>query len=98
MKLDFSVPEIFLSDIKIGTEIKANARAYPMELFIGRISSIDSRIDPDTRSISIRAILSNENKKLKPGMLMRVALMSNVRKSIVIPEEAVIHKNDKQFV
>lgn len=98
MKLDFSVPEVFLTSIKEGGKISAGAKAYPNEAFEGTVESVDSRIDAVTRAISVRALLKNDDLKLKPGMLMRVLLYKDPRKSIVIPEEAIVPKGDKNYV
>jgi len=97
MKLDFAVPEVFLSAIEAGVEIEASTKVWP-EVFQGKVASISSRVDPVTRSIMVRALINNEDKKLRPGMLMRVQLQSNPRNTLVIPEESVITQGRKQFV
>jgi membrane fusion protein (multidrug efflux system) len=98
MKLDFTVPEIYLANLHKGLAIKAHTRAYPDERFIGMVESIDSRVDPLTRSIVVRALLDNENKNLKPGMLMHVVLEQNKRQTILIPEESLVMDGEQGFV
>lgn len=98
MKLDFSVPEVYLPSIQEGGKITATAKAFPDQVFEGTVQSIDSRVDTITRAISVRALLDNEQQKLRPGMLMRVQLYKNPRKAIVIPEEALVPKGDKNYV
>jgi membrane fusion protein (multidrug efflux system) len=98
MKLDFSVPEVFLSTLKPGVEITATSEAYPARVFKGAISGVDSRIDPATRAIQARAMIENPDRNLKPGLLMRVELQKSPRKTIVIPEEALITEGEKHFV
>lgn len=98
MKLDFSVPEVFLSTLKSGVIIEAKTEAYPEKTFKGEIASVDSRIDPVTRSIQARAILDNADGFLKPGLLMQVVLQKNPRKALVIPEETVIAEGANSFV
>lgn len=98
MKLDFSIPELYLPAIKEGGNISASAKAYPGEKFEGTVESMDSRVDAVTRAISVRALLKNDGRKLKPGMLMRVKLYKNARKAIVIQEEAIVPKGDKNYV
>lgn len=98
MKLDFSVPEVFLASIKPGTKIISTAGAYPDETFEGEVSGIGSRIDPVTRSIQVRALLNNNDGKLKPGLLMRVVLKKNNRNALVIPEEALIPNGNQNYV
>jgi len=90
MKLDFAVPAIHLATLRPGLTIEADSPAYPGRKFKGKVASIDSRVDPVTRSITIRAVLSNTKRLLKPGMLMRVVLIKNERQVLVIPEEALV--------
>jgi membrane fusion protein (multidrug efflux system) len=98
MKLDFSVPEVFLSSLKPGITVQATSRAYPDEIFEGQLASIDSRIDPITRSVSARAILDNTGRRLKPGMLMTGKLKKNPRDVLLAPEEALIADGPDSFV
>lgn len=98
MKLDFAVPSIYLSELKIGAPISARAREYENHEFKGTVASIDSQIDPVTRSIVVRALLPNEEKLLKPGLLITVDLISNERNAIVIPEESLIPEGKQNYV
>ena len=98
MKLDFTVPATYLASVKPGLAIKARSRAYQNQTFNGTIASIDSRIDPVTRSFTVRAILPNPDHLLKPGMLMQVVIESNPREALVIPEAALVPLAAKQFV
>lgn len=61
IKLDFSVPELVFASLAIDQTITALSGAYPGREFQGIIRSIDSRVDPLTRSILVRAEVPNEN-------------------------------------
>lgn len=98
IKLDFNVPELFFASLKVGQEVVARSGAYPGEEFRGEIRSIDSRVDPLTRSILVRAILPNKENKLRPGMLLRVNLLRSVDEAIILPEKAIVPINDQMFV
>ncbi len=98
MKLDFSIPSVFLSTIASGVDIEARAHAFKDKKFDGTVASVDSRIDPVTRSIKVRAILNNSDRVLKPGLLMSVVLEKDPREAIVIPEEALILESSRFFV
>jgi len=97
MKLDFAVPSLFLPDLRIGLGIQARARIYE-RTFAGTIRGIDSRVDPVTRSIQVRALISNPDRALKPGVLMQVALLRNPRDALVVPEAALLHRGHEHFV
>ena len=98
VKLDFSIPETFLASLKPGLEIEAEASAYPKEVFKGRVVAVDSRVDPVTRSVSVRATITNDDLRLRPGMLMVVELIKDQRESVIVPEIALLPENDIQYV
>lgn len=98
IKLDFPVPETMLSAVKVGQPIAAVAAAYPDQPFRGTVSTIDPVIDPNTRSVTVRARLANPDRKLKPGMLLTVAIETAPRMSLSVPELAVVGEGDSRFV
>jgi membrane fusion protein, multidrug efflux system len=98
IKLDFSVPENLLSTLREGLSVRATAPAFPGRSFTGQVASIDSRVDMNTRSVTVRALLANEDGALKPGMFLNVSLSKDERETLVIPEEALTPEAEKQFV
>ena len=112
LKVDFSVPEIYLPYLQVGMAIEASSQTYPGKTFSGKIHFIDSRIDAATRAISLRAYLPNEAPdeaadiasprekavQLRPGMLIKVRIEQPPRQALMIPERAVAPLRDDQFV
>ncbi len=98
MKLDFSVPSTFLEALRAGMEIKAKARAFGDTPFVGKVKSIDSRVDPVTRSIVVRAEIPNTQRLLKPGLLMSVTLLKNPRQALLVPEETLVSVGKEHFL
>lgn len=98
MKLEFPVPATHLEILKPGLEVMATSRAFAGRNFTGTVASVDSRIDPVTRSIRVRALLPNPEYLLKPGMLMYVELLKSPRQALVIPEESLQPLGEQQFV
>ncbi|MDY0030257.1 MAG: efflux RND transporter periplasmic adaptor subunit [Pseudobdellovibrionaceae bacterium] len=98
IKLDFSVPERFLSALSKDMILKADSEAYPDQVFEGRIYTLDSRIDPDTRSIRIRALIANPNGTLRPGLLMRVHVVRKAYEALAIPEGSIQSSGDTKSV
>ena len=90
MKLDFSVPSTFISTLKPGLEIQATARGYDGETFRGKVASIDNRVDEITRTIRVRAVLPNSDRRLVPGVLMNIDLFKNPREAVAVKEEALV--------
>ena len=98
VKLDFSIPETFMTSLQPGLDIEAGASAYPGEISKGKVVAVESRIDPVTRSVSVRAVIDNTDVHLRPGMLMIVQLIKDRRESLMIPEAALLAESDQQFV
>lgn len=98
IKLDFTVPETYLTALKPGLEISARAAAFPGEDFRGRIASIDPVVDPVTRAATARAVLPNPDLRLRPGMLMTVEIKSAPRNSLTVPELAIIGEGSGAYV
>ncbi|MEO1190653.1 MAG: efflux RND transporter periplasmic adaptor subunit [Pseudomonadota bacterium] len=98
MKLDFSVPAPFLSALRPGLPIRAMTAALGDRVFEGVVSSIDNQIDPVTRSILVRALIPNEDRALRPGLLMSVELIKEPRDTLVIAEEALIRRAGESYV
>jgi membrane fusion protein (multidrug efflux system) len=97
IKLDFTVPETYLGVLKNGMTITAQSPAYPDRNFNGTVTAISSRVDPETRTLTVRAQIPNPDRLLKPGMLLTVDLIQDRAQSLIIPEEAVILEKDKKF-
>jgi len=98
IKLDFSVPETALGALRTGQPIEATSAAYPGETFTGTIATIDPVIDPATRALMVRAVLPNPGMRLKPGMLMEVAVQSAERTALAVPELSVIGEGATRYV
>jgi membrane fusion protein (multidrug efflux system) len=98
IKLEFSVPENYMSAVRVGMAIEATSGAYPAAVFRGAITAIDPRIDPITRSLKIKAEIANEDGRLRAGMLMVTNIVNNVRDSMAISEEALVSMGDKKSV
>jgi membrane fusion protein (multidrug efflux system) len=98
IKLDFTVPAKFLTELQPGLKIKARATALGNREYLGEVKSIDSRVDPVTRSVQVRAILPNPDRSIIPGILMRVDLLFNTRQALVIPEAALLPLADRHYV
>ena len=62
------------------------------------IATIDSRVDPVTRSIRVRAIIANPDHLLRPGLLMSVRLFKDSRQTLVLGEEALIPEGRQHYV
>lgn len=98
INLDFAVPETLLGALATGQTIEAKSAAWPDRQFTGVVRSLDSRVDPVTRSIQVRAEIDNAEGLLKPGMLLSVEVYNRPRQSLSVPEVAVSAIRDRMFV
>ncbi len=98
IKLDFTITETQIARVTQGVELVARTSAYPDRTFTGAIASVDSRIDPATRTVRVRAILPNSDGTLRPGMMMTVNVRSNPRQALAIPEIAILDQIDGAYV
>jgi membrane fusion protein (multidrug efflux system) len=84
--------------VQPGLVINASSVAYPDVNFAGKVSSIDSRVDPATRSVTVRALLPNPSGLLKPGMFLTVRLSRGAVDALLVPEEALVPEQGDMFV
>lgn len=98
MKLDFTVPAVYMRNLAQGLPIVAKSRDLGDKVFNGQIFSIDNQIDEATRSIRVRAMLDNKDHELKQGMLMQVELYAAPRDAVLISESALVPLGSNNFV
>lgn len=98
IKVDFTIPERFLTTITTKQDITATSVAYDKEFFHGQITSITPRIDPITRTFKVRAEIANADFKLRPGMLLNVNILRLVDTVLQVPESAILPIEEKHYV
>ena len=96
--VDFQVPEVQLSQLATGQQLTGTSAAWPGQSFQGEVSSIDARIDPNTRAVTVRGDFPNDGRHLRPGMLMQVQVARPQREALVLPEIAVVQIGRDTFV
>jgi len=98
IKVDFDLPEIYLSRLEPGLKVLAHSAAYPDHEFTGLVSSVDTRVDPVSRTVRVRSVMQNTDGHLRPGMFLTVNLLNDSIEALVIPERALIPERSVQFV
>jgi membrane fusion protein (multidrug efflux system) len=98
IKIEFSIPEKYASEIKIGYPITFNIDGSN-ETFNASVYAVDPKIDIETRTIVLRALYPNKDEELKSGRYAGITLqMSQVDNAIAIPTEALIPEMDGEKV
>ncbi len=98
MHVDFQVPEAELASLSKGDKVSATSVAYPGRTFEGEVATIDTRVDPGTRAVTVRADFINADHALRPGMLLDVRMFRPERQAVVIPEIAVVQVGRDSYV
>lgn len=96
--LDFEVPETYLSAVAVGQTLRARTAAYPGQPFEGVIETVDSRVDPVTRAVTVRARLPNDENLLLPGMFMTVRVLRETAELMLVPEQALVPIQNRQYL
>lgn len=98
IKVDFSVPEKYLSLITKGCKIEATSIALPGKKFFGTVQAISPRISETSRSMTVRGIIENDDYLLRSGMMLNVTIEMQDRNAIQIQESAILNAGEKHYV
>jgi RND family efflux transporter MFP subunit len=72
--VDFWVPERFATMIEVGQSVGATSVARPGERYAGRVRAIDNRVDAQSRTLRVQAIIDNPDDSLRAGMSFQVSM------------------------
>lgn len=90
--VDFPLPERELAKVAVGQPVQVTVDAFPEKKFDGTISSIDARVNQETRNFLVRAILPNPARELLPGMFGNVQVRLPQQIGVVaVPQTAVTY-------
>lgn len=99
LKLDFSLPEVYLGRFQPGQKISISVDAQGARRFDGEVYAIAPQVDLATRSVTLRARVPNADGGLFPGQFARVALEVGSRENaLLVPEQALWPQGSKQQV
>jgi membrane fusion protein, multidrug efflux system len=88
--VDFALPDQYLSKLAKDLEVTVRSDAFPGREFKGKLTAINSMVDPVTRNVPLQATLENPDHALHPGMFAKVEVaLAETKKTIVIPGAAV---------
>lgn len=89
-KIDFAIPGRYSAQVSPGKKIRFTIES-DMKVYEGEVYAIEPRIDPDTRTLKIRALADNKKGNLIPGQFVKVELILDSNdNAILVPTEAVI--------
>lgn len=99
VKAEFNLPERFLREVKMGQPLGLSVAAYPRETFRGEVYFLAPQVDSNTRTLLMKARVTNSDRKLKPGMFASLTLALTLREqAIVVPESAIMAMGERTLV
>ncbi len=95
----FRVPERHAEVLKVGQEVKFEVAAMAAQSYTGIVDFVDPRVELPGRTIMVKALVSNENRSLKPGMFIEARLVTAVRpEAVIVPEDAILPLSGADYV
>jgi RND family efflux transporter MFP subunit len=94
----FSVPERFAGRLQPGSQITATTVSFGSRQFAGTVAEIDSRIDPQTRTLTVRAAIDNDDDILRPGMAFLVEMLFDGEIHTAVPLLSLQWDRDGSYV
>lgn len=98
LHIDVEIPEAYLTRVSVGQPVRALSPAHPGHRFEGQVIEIDSRVDPVTRQIKVRAALPNKDDRLRSGMSFQLQLDLPGERRLSVPELALQWGREGSFV
>ena len=96
---DFALPQQTMPLVAIGQKVHVTTDAFPGQDFTGEIEAINPQVDVATRNYMIRALLSNENRTLRPGLFAEVTVrLPQTRQIVTVPQTAIAYNPYGEFV
>ncbi|MCG8518362.1 efflux RND transporter periplasmic adaptor subunit [Marinobacter sp. CA1] len=97
--VDYTLSEKDLPLVATGYDVEASVAAIPGETFSGKVSAINTSVNPETRTVRIRATIDNPDNKLKPGMFATIFTRQPEDVNVVtVPQTAISYNTYGDFV
>ena len=95
---DLKIPEVYAAILKKDLKLNAKFSAYKNKIYEGKIESVASRVDAQTRSILARAKIRNDASEIIPGSLLEIEIFYNEKQSLGIPDTSIMYEGGKKFI
>jgi len=100
VKLLVGVSESDYTKVRKGQEVTLTVDAFPDRTFTGTVNRLYPTMDEQSHTFSVEVIVPNTDRALRPGMYANVTISFGNRRSVVVPDEAVVKQQGsaKRFV
>jgi membrane fusion protein (multidrug efflux system) len=99
--VDFALPQQDLPKLSPGLEVRVHTDVVPGRDFPGKLTALNSSVDPITRNVTVQATIDNKDRALRPGMFTKIdVLLPDKQKTLIVPGTAVSYApyGDSVFV
>lgn len=87
---DFFQPQQKVSQLKVGQTVELSVDAYPDRKIVGHLTTLNPKVDANSRNIQIQATFGNPNNELLPGMYAKVnVFLGQAQKYLTLPQTAI---------
>ena len=85
--------------ISLGQRAEVTTTAYPDERFVARVAQIGNTVDPETHTVTVRFLVNNPQRRLKPGMFATASIqLADVpAKGLTVPATAVFMEDGRSY-
>jgi len=91
LRVEYNIPERYLSALRLGQEVKITSAAYPGKVFTGKVSYISPTINAENRSLALYADVPNDKHELASGMLVDVVQsLGSTEHALLIPARSLV--------
>ncbi len=95
---DLKIPEVYAAVLKKDLNLNAKFSAYKSKIYKGKIESVASRVDAQTRSILARAKINNDKSEIIPGSLLEIEIFYNKKEALSVPDTSIMYEGNKKFI
>lgn len=97
--VDYTLSEKSLPLVDTGYQVAATVAALPGKDFEGQVSAVNTSVNPETRTVRVRATLANPAHELRPGMFATVRTRQpEDRRVVTVPQTAISYNTYGDFV
>ncbi len=84
--------------VRLGQAVAVTLPCCPSERYDGRVTYISDSVDPQTRTVKVRAAVPNRGRTLKAEMFVKVAIVTGSARMLALPHSAIQRENNETFV
>ncbi|SET25601.1 membrane fusion protein, cobalt-zinc-cadmium efflux system [Nitrosomonas marina] len=92
------VPEHIASNVMAGQHVEIQVPALGNIVLDALIIYVSDTVNPQTRTVMVRTVVENQDRRLKPAMLASMRIIETPQEQLVIPESAVVRELNKDYV